>query len=289
MDYERAFNDWLAARGGHCNAARYSRTVGGETTAFLLEPASPPRALVVFAHGAGNDAWFPQLSLFRVLLENGYAVWTFDLDGHGRRSTTHLDPEAVAGAVPDALAHARATLPGLPVHLLGQSFGGALALGALARGTASDVASAAFLSAPLHVRPNVRMVLSEIAGFCSHTCLAQRRNYGIWGLVPAFGPFKRATFPIRLARAAGRSWDYVAVVNESIKQLGLPEVARDVQVPVLLVYGERDGIVPLDQGETLRDHLPRAELRILPRDTHYTVALSPETEQAVLAWFQQHT
>lgn len=261
---------------------------GGETDAYLLAPARPPRALVLFAHGAGNDAFFPQINLFRALLRDGYAIWTFDLDGHGRRSTTHLDPAVIPGALPDALAHAWAACPDVPVHLLSQSFGGALALGALARGTLPEIRSAVLLSAPLHVRPTGRTVAFEVAGFCTPLCLAQRRDYGLWGLIPAFGPFKRATYPIRLARTPEGSWDYVRTVNETIKELGLPESAGRVEIPTLLIYGTRDWIVPLSQGQTLRDHLPGVELLVLPGATHYTTAFSPDTEKAMLAWFAQH-
>lgn len=289
MRHEQAFKEWVLQQGFTWEHLPYARPeAGGETDAYLLAPARPPHALVVFAHGAGNDALFPQINLFRALLLAGYAVWTFDLDGHGRRSTTRFDPAVIPGAISDALAHARAACPGLPVHLLSQSFGGALALGALAHGMLPGIRSAVLLSAPLHVRPTGRTVAFEVAGFCTPLCLAQRRDYGLWGLIPAFGRFKRAAYPIRLARTPGGSWDYVRMVNETIKEMGLPESARRMEVPTLLIYGTRDWIVPLSQGETLRDRLPGAELLVLPGATHYTTAFSPDTEKAMLAWFAQH-
>ena len=278
----------MAGQGMRWKHLPYSRPeAGGETDAYLLIPASPPRALVVFAHGAGNDALFPQVNLFRTLLLAGYALWTFDLDGHGRRSTTRFDPAVIPGAVPAAVKRARAMYPELPVHLLCQSFGGAVALGALARGTLPEVRSVVLLSTPLHVRPTARTVVFELAGFCTPLCLAQRRDYGLWGLVPAFGRFKRRVYPIRLARTPRGSWDYVRAVNETIAGIGLPESARRIRIPTLLVYAARDWIVPLAQGHALHEQLPCSELLVLPRETHYTTVFSPETEHAMLRWFGQ--
>lgn len=289
MRHEQGFHAWMVGQGMIWKHLPYARPeAGGETDAYLLIPARPPHALVVFAHGAGNDALFPQINLFRALLLAGYAVWTFDLDGHGRRSTTRFDPAIIPGAVPDAVKHARTVYPELPVHLLCQSFGGAVTLGAMARGTLPEVRSVVLLSTPLHVRPTARTVIFEVAGFCTPRCLAQRRDYGLWGLVPAFGRFKRHVYPIRLAHTLGGSWDYVRAVNETIAGVGLPESARRVHVPTLLVYGTQDWIVPLAQGQTLHEHLPCSELLVLPRETHYTTVFSPDTERAMLRWFGEH-
>lgn len=288
--HQRRFARWLAARGMRCEPFRFGRpAAGGETAAYLLHPGHPPRSLVVFVHGTGNDAWFPQINLFRRLLEAGHAVWTWDLDGHGRGSTTRLHPEAIRDAVRDAATRARAACPGVPLHLLGQSFGGSLVLRALAGGGLGPVAAAAVMSAPLHVRPTARTVAGELAGFASRACLSQRVHYGLWGTVPAFGRFKRAVYPIRLAqRERARSWEYVEVVNQALEGLGLPEAAEQIRTPTLLVYGARDWIVPLAQGRALHRHLPASEFQVLPTATHYTVPFEAATEQALLAWFARH-
>ena len=288
--YQRRFTEWLGARGMRCEPFRYRRAAaGGETGAYLLRPPGTARALVVFVHGTGNDALFPQINLFQALLERGFAVWTWDLDGHGRRSTTWMDPQAISTAASDAVAEARVAFPGVKLHLLGQSFGASLALHALAGDQLGPVASAVALSAPLRVRPTARTVVGELAGFATRTCLAQRAHYGLWGAVPAFGRFKRAEYPIRLAEARGGSWDYVGVVNRALAGLDLLERAAQVQTPALLVYGARDWIVPLAHGEALHERLPGAELRVLPRATHCMVPFAPETEQAVLTWFDRHS
>ncbi|WP_369794748.1 alpha/beta fold hydrolase [Cellulomonas sp. HZM] len=46
---------------------------------------------------------------------------------------------------------------------------------------------------------------------------------------------------------------------------------HDVKVPVLLVHGGRDGVVPPGHGERLRELLPDAELWLRPEDGHVSV------------------
>jgi pimeloyl-ACP methyl ester carboxylesterase len=45
----------------------------------------------------------------------------------------------------------------------------------------------------------------------------------------------------------------------------------DVHVPVLVLHGEADGVVPAAQGEWLARHLPDAELWLRPGDGHISV------------------
>lgn len=45
----------------------------------------------------------------------------------------------------------------------------------------------------------------------------------------------------------------------------------EMTVPVLLLHGERDRVVPSSHGEWLARHCPRAELRLYPDDGHISV------------------
>jgi pimeloyl-ACP methyl ester carboxylesterase len=45
----------------------------------------------------------------------------------------------------------------------------------------------------------------------------------------------------------------------------------DIVAPVLLLHGDRDGIVPAAHGRWLAQRIPRAELRVLPEDGHISV------------------
>ena len=58
----------------------------------------------------------------------------------------------------------------------------------------------------------------------------------------------------------------------------------EVAVPVLLLHGGRDRIVPSSHGEWLAAHLPSAELRLSPDDGHISILTSGV---AALEWLRE--
>lgn len=285
MRHRTAFGRWLDEGGMRWERADYPRpAAGGTVAAHRFHPAGPPRGVTVVAHGAGNDAFFPLIGLFKALLGRGMEVFAFDLDGHGRESTTRFSPESIPGAVPEALERARAGRD-LPVHLAGHSFGGSLVLHALGGG--APVASAALVSAPLRIRRSPGVLPAEALSFFTRACLGQRVHYGVWGLLPALGPFKRAAYPVRMADASGGALRYLDAVEEVLRQLRLEEAATRVRTPTLLVYGERDRIVPVEQGARLAERIPSARLVRLPGATHYTTSFA--AVPPLVEWLEERT
>ncbi len=288
LGYERQFREWVAARGMTHERWSYPRPeAGGETLAHRFAPAVPPRARVVVAHGAGNDALFAFPGLFKELLLRGFEVFAFDLDGHGRASTTRFSA-AVAGAIPAALDQARARGGALPTHLLGLSLGGAITLAALPA-LGERVASAVLISAPLLVRLGWRAVLGELRPGLLATALRQREHLGWFGLIPSFGPVKRGGYPLRLDQSAPGAFGYVGVLNHLLRDLDLEAAARATRIPVLLVYGDVDRLVPLEQGERLAGLIPRAELLRVRRGTHLTTTFAPRAWERILGWLDEQT
>lgn len=285
LSHEIRFARWLRQHGMGAEPVRYARPeAGGDVAAHRLLPAAAPRGRVVAAHGTGNDALFPQLGLFKALLHAGYEVFAFDLDGHGSRSTTRLDPNTAPSAVGAAVRAAEANRPPLPLHLLGHSLGAALVLHSLAHDPwAARVHSAVAISAPLRLRVTLRAALAELLGFASRRTWSEREHYGIPGLVPALGPWKREQFPVRLAERHGR-FGYVRVAATLLQRLHLADAAARVAAPVLLVYGERDRLVPPEQGETLAGRLPAACLLRVAGTTHFNTPFSEPALTAVVEW-----
>ncbi|HEV2150207.1 MAG TPA: alpha/beta fold hydrolase, partial [Longimicrobiaceae bacterium] len=255
---------------------------GGEVAAFRLSPRGAPRGRVVAAHGACDDALFPLVALYHALLERGFEVFAFDLDGNGWESTTRFGAETVRGAVAAAAREAARDRPALPLHLLGHSLGGALVLDALARGEV-EAESAVVVATPLEVRITAATALAELRGFFRPATLRQRAYYGLAGVVPAFGPVKRAAYPFRGDSRTG-NFDYVAVFDALLRATELRSAAERVRVPVLLVYGERDRIAPAAHGAELARRLPDAELAVVPGATHFSTASSPEATERAAAW-----
>jgi pimeloyl-ACP methyl ester carboxylesterase len=67
--------------------------------------------------------------------------------------------------------------------------------------------------------------------------------------------------------------------------LELEEAARRAELPALLVYGELDRIVPIEQGEALSRWMPHAKLVRLPGETHLSTPMAPAAVAALVRAF----
>jgi pimeloyl-ACP methyl ester carboxylesterase len=289
LRYEAALRSWMVGRGMGWERLCYDRPpAGGRTVAYRLRPAGNPLGVVVVAHGAGNDALFAFPGTFKRFLSGGWEVFTFDMDGHGRDSTTVLGAESAVSAVPDAIAMARAGRDGIPLHAFGVSLGGAFMLRALAAPDAG-VRSAVLACAPLRIRFSLRNVLGEFRPPMLRTLLDQRPHCGVWGMVPSFGPVKRSIYPLRLGSIRNGAFGYIDELNEILDGLSLPSAAADLRFPTLLVYGTADRVVPPEQGLLLQRTMPDAELMLLRGATHLTTPFDRRFAVRLDRWLVDHT
>jgi alpha-beta hydrolase superfamily lysophospholipase len=278
----------MAAAGARIERVRYPRPEArGEVEAWRLVPREP-RARVVAAHGAGNDALYPQVALFKALVSRGVEVFSFDIDGHGAASTTVFAPDVVPSALAAAVEQAERGRPALPLHLLGHSFGGSLVLHALATEAVPHALSGIAISAPITIDLTARVAVSEMLGFFRAATLGQREHYGVWGTVPAVGPLKRRAYPIRGAAQAGAPFAYVAAIRALLARLDLDRVAGEIRVPVLLAYGAADRLVPLAQGRRLAERIPQAELVEVPGATHWSTCFAAPAVERAAEWIGAH-
>jgi len=284
--YQRAFREWMLERGMRFQRTRYQRDDGSWTTAYCLDPSRPSRGRILFVHGTGNEALYPQIGLFKRLLLRGFQVRAADLDGHGRRGTGTFDRAGVRGAVPHMLA--RATRNGAEiVHAIGESLGGALLLRALADDVPEAVVSATLISPPLRLHLDPAALAGEAVGLLGRRALRPRRHYGLLGSIPAFGPFRRSTFPVRMEKGGG--FGYLEEVQTLLQELDLVRTAPSVVQPALLIAGESDRVVPPQHAERLRGLLPAGEMLCIRRGTHCITSVAAETEDAVVRWIERHT
>jgi pimeloyl-ACP methyl ester carboxylesterase len=58
-----------------------------------------------------------------------------------------------------------------------------------------------------------------------------------------------------------------------------------ISVPVLVVHGAQDGIIPAGHGQWLAQHIPDAELRLSPSDGHISILSHAESG---LEWLRRH-
>jgi alpha-beta hydrolase superfamily lysophospholipase len=248
-----------------------------------------PRRTVLVIHGfaehsgryEGLGAWFA---------EQGHAVHSYDHRGHGQSGGERGHVERFSDFLDDAermIEQVQREHPGLPLVLVGHSMGG-LILAALLRERRPDATAAVSSGAALALAD--RMPRAQIA-----VARAIRR------ITP------------RLSLAAGLDLDGLSRDPEVVRRyvadpmvfrrltvslaVELYDAARrtaeggaDVQVPMLLMHGERDTLCPPEGSRRFHAAIPagRSALRIYPELRH-EIFNEPEAEQVfrdALAWLE---
>jgi len=126
-------------------------SVGEESVSALLIRPADPRALYVFAHGAGAGMTHKAMeSNAQGLADRGIATLRFQFPYMEKGSKRVDSPKVAHGAVRAAVAEAGRLAPDLPLFAGGRSFGGRMTSQAQATGPLHNVRGLAFLGFPLH-------------------------------------------------------------------------------------------------------------------------------------------
>ena len=199
--------------GARWEEARFTSADGTALTGLWFPSASEPaRGILVQFHGNGENMTSHFLSAWWLARE-GWHVLAFDYRGYGASA----GKKSLKGAVADgaaALARARARAPGLPLAVLGQSFGGAVALASLESDGGEGLCA---------------LVLEST--FSSFIGIA-RDKLALW----------RLTRPVRGLLAH-------ALVSDRYRPARL--AARRKAVPLAVLHSPGDPVVPYDQGRLL--------------------------------------
>ncbi len=236
---------------------------------------------IVLLHGLGSSSadWTYQ----RPALAGRYRVIVPDLRAHGRspRGSGRLTVEAMAADVAALLS----TLEAPPVHVVGLSLGGCVAL-TLALEHGARVRSLTLVNTfarltPAGPRGAVRMVTR--LGLLACAPMRVVAAHVARGLFPR--PEQRELYLAAVASLAGNSRrTYLA----SIRGLTSFDVRRrlgEVRCPTLVVAGDRDTTVPLASKRLLQQSIPGAELRVVSDSGHVTPYDQAQRFNALLLGF----
>ena len=240
---------------------------------FELEPKGKPVGVVVLLHGL-TDSPYSQRHIARFYRDHGFVAIVPRLPGHGTvpAALTSVGWEDWVAATRLAVREARQRVPSGPLHLVGFSNGGALAL----------IYALDALSDEKLARPDRLVLISPMVGITSFARFAGLAGLpailpafakAAWlGVVPEFNPFKYNSFPVNGARQSHR---LTQVLQERItrysrdgKLEGLP--------PVLTFQSLIDFTVSTRAiVNALYEHLPANGSELVLFDVNRTAKFGP--------------
>jgi alpha-beta hydrolase superfamily lysophospholipase len=220
-------------------------------------PAGPVKATVVIAHGAAEHSGRYGHVVDR-LVADGFAVHALDHRGHGRSEgpRAYLDRmEHVLSDLDQVVVHARQAHPDRPLFLLGHSLGGGIAT-AYALRHQSKLDGVA-LSAPVTVIEDAPLPLRMIARALSR--LAPRAGvYQVDGGGISRDPEEVRRYDedplVYRGKLPARTVIELADMVEPFPQ----ELPR-LTLPLLVMHGTADRIVPIAGGELVARHAGSAD------------------------------
>jgi alpha-beta hydrolase superfamily lysophospholipase len=231
-------------------------------------PPGAARAALAIVHGLGEHSGRYQ-GLAQALAAQGIAVYALDQRGFGRsegqRGYINRWDEFMhdLGAFIDLIQEAEA---GLPVFLLGHSLGGVIALDyALRRpqGLRGVIASA-----PALIQTAISPVKVVIAKLLSRTLPRFTMGSGLnLDLISRDQELVRQTKADPLSHQVGTP--RIATESFAAQERTL-ENAHRFPLPLLLIHGDADGLVPLLASQTFYEHMqgPDKQLIVYPGGYH---------------------
>ena len=232
---------------------------GAELPLYAWLPATgEPRAVIIALHGFNDyGAFFASPGAW--LADRGIASYAYDQRGFGKAPNRGIWPgtPALASDLADAVRAVRVRHPNVPLYVLGESMGGAVAVVAVT-GPSPPPVEGLILSAPA-VRGRVTMSAIETAALwlSAHTVPGLRLSGRGLGIKPSDN--------IEMLRALGKDpnvikqtrvdavWGLVGLMDSA--QAAAPQLGA----PTLILYGENDELVPPEPTQMFVARLPPPE------------------------------
>jgi len=240
------------------------RTANGDTlSAVLHHPAHPPHGAAILCHGMESAKNSEKLIfLAQSLAERGILAMRFDFRYVGESSGKFADI-TYSGEVEDLQAAydlIQRRLPG-KTAIFGSSMGGTVAL--LFTAQEPNVAAVTTLAAPMHPENFPNRVLTPLQ-------LLRWRERG-------YTTYNGQRLNVSLL--------------DDLERLNVPEAARRIHCPVLILHGDADEVVPVTEAYELHECLTSPKRLTIFNNTDHRFSNPEVMQQAMtdaLDWLTEH-
>jgi acylglycerol lipase len=259
---------------------------GGVDIHWQVWQPAQPRAVVVLAHGAGEHSG-RYAHVGAHFAEAGYAVYALDHRGHGKSAGPRMyiaDMDDVVADLGTFIELVRGRHEGLPLTLLGHSMGGLVALAYAIRD--QEAIDALVLSGPLAALA----AASPAQRLAAQMLSVVTPRLGLIAVDPAL--VSRDPEVVRAYREDPLVF-HGRLPARTIAQLaatvrGFPEETPAVRLPLLVLLGSADALVPPSGGRMVHDRASSLDKTLIVYDGLYHEILNePEKDRVmadVVAW-----
>lgn len=253
-------------------------------------PQGPPRAMVLALHGFNDHGGNFLLDSIGQLTEGGLLVYAYDQRGFGRapKRGYWAGAETMRDDAITAARLLRARHPDLPLFLMGESMGGAVAILA---GTAAEpppVDGFILLAPALWGRQSMNALTRGGLWLAARTMPILSFGGGVGGIVASdntaalrrLGRDPLVVHRTRVDAAIG----LIDLMDQAVA--ALPRCCRNAagaEVPVLLVYGGKDMLIPASAVRRALNALPPGNpIRIAIQEDGFHLLLTDSNRQVVV-------
>ena len=233
-----------------------------------------PAILILHGWGGSSDSW---IEVQRALSEKGYRVIAPDFSGFGK-SITPPDPWGIKEYAEIILKFAE-KLRLNEFILLGHSFGGRIAIRLAAEHPEKIEKLILCDPAGIKPKPGIKTTIIFILARIGNTILSPK-------YLVRFKNFTRNVFYSFL-----RKKDYVKaneMMREIIKKVLDEDLSSDlieIKNKTLIIWGEKDKMVPLKYAYIFKEKISNSELEIIPRIGHSPHLETPEKLSSIILKF----
>lgn len=280
------FKKWLFHNNISIHQGCYNRN-DGKVHYYLLTPAKPQGDIVIFLHGTGNDSGFLVEGQFSELLKNNYTIFTFDLDGHGKYSTTKLNLDTIDDLAAPAIAFCKNRIKNgsEKIHLIGLSLGGLLAMYARNQ-YYKEIGHTICIAPPFQLKIGLKVITNEILTVLDKHVWDYGRKWGFQSLIPAIGPVGRRRYPIRMVQEQGdqAGFSYVTMIKQYVQYQQensfflRPETVENLT----LIFGKNDYIANIKDAQKWVKRDLNISMFEIARANHFDITINPKTTQLII-------
>jgi alpha-beta hydrolase superfamily lysophospholipase len=245
-------------------------------------PKDAPRAMLLALHGFNDHSGNFLEDSIGQLTEGGLLVYAFDQRGFGRSPNRGYWPgaETLAADAATAARLLRARHPDLPLFLMGESMGGAVAILAGSSAAPPPVDGYVLLAPALWGRQSMNALMRGGLWVAARTMPILGFQGGVGGIVAsdnmaALRRLGRDPLVVRSTRVDA-AIGLIDLMDEAV--IALPACCRAGNggpAPVLLLYGAKDMLIPARPV--------RAALNALPADTPIRIGIHEKGFHLLLA------